>query len=197
VYRYRLRGEVRSSNEGRSSSTAISLDEDWGPGGAPSTELVDTWNDNWWAGWAETRLLVPIRVKGDKRPQVLAVLDRSNWTDFSLYAIVDGEIRELFLFSCRGWGPIDWESKGGELVGFTTYDAFEGPPESLKARYPGVGRWQQVRHWSFDRLRHEWVGSRGRWKPYEWGKDWTWPVIEKPSDCPFLYVGTAKNGPVY
>jgi hypothetical protein len=192
--RYRLEGEPRNSG-GKTGGVTLRLTSDDSPGrtqpsAVVSTERTDTWTDEL---WAEVDLVLPIRVNGEGRPQVLVLWLRSNWTAYELYAVTHSrsggdEIASVFGFSCRYCTAIDWIWKNGELAEIVTYDHRYEAPERIAATHPEAAHWQETNHWSFDRRRQRWVAGKSTWKPFQWGEDWEHHhVITEPGDCPFVY----------
>ena len=185
---YVLTGRCGMSADEQSSTLALALtygDKRW----SRTTTLGDSFNDEM---WAETDFVIPIRVAEDPRPQVFAWTARSNWTDYTLYAIVEGaaglEIRRVFSFSCRGLTPA-WHVRNGKLTGFTTCDAFEPAPKSLQDAHPEIDRWEAIEEWRFIAKQHAWVAGKPTWREYKSGKDWNPPSIDHRADCAFLFTG--------
>lgn len=137
--------------------------------------------------WNEWKLALPVRVKGDDNPQVLAKRYRPNWLDFQLYHVDDDQITKAFSFSCRSERAIEWNVSGGRLVSFESFDRFE-PRRDGVAERPGY-RWQLHEWWQFNKSIGRWISTRKRWEEYKFDSDADAPgrALEKETDCNFMF----------
>jgi hypothetical protein len=145
--------------------------------------------------YAEWKLALPIAVTGASRPQVLAELYRPNWLDFKIFDIAgdveDGNIVQIFTFSCRDDQAIRWHTERGRLASFDTIDRYAHPSASLERKVRRGTRWELVPTYRFVSRKNDWVAVRKAWRKYRFGVAAEGQAIAGPGDCRFLFRGSS------
>lgn len=137
-------------------------------------------------------LAIPIAVRNEARPQILAKVYRSDWLDFVILGIDgsvgSGNLLRIFSFSCRDEHAIRWHSEHGRLVSFETYDRYEPVPKRLQSISVPGRPWQKVTRYLYDVRTHRWTAAKSAWKPYKFGDSPPGQFLRTAKECGFAFV---------